>query len=208
LFGQNLSPVNAATTEMPLPTALGESCLTVNGLPVPMLFVSPRQINAQLPFEADGDATFMLHTPGGVSDSFYATVSATAPSIFRSGVAGPLSSLPTVVRAVNNELATPANPVHRGDTLVIYLTGLGRTAPEVASGAPGPFEPLATVVVSPAVTLGGVELPVFYAGMTPGLAGVYQINATVPHGVPEGMQVPLVISQGGGSTTVPLRVVH
>lgn len=48
--GSNLSATNLATKEIPLPTALGESCLSVNGLSVPMLMVSPTQINAQLPF--------------------------------------------------------------------------------------------------------------------------------------------------------------
>jgi len=50
LFGENLSPVNMASSEMPLPTALGDSCLTVNGALAPMLFVSrPRQRAVALP---------------------------------------------------------------------------------------------------------------------------------------------------------------
>jgi len=64
VFGQQLSPVNLATREIPLPTALGDSCLTVNGLAVPMLFVSPGQLNAQMPFETVGNVTMVLHTPG------------------------------------------------------------------------------------------------------------------------------------------------
>ena len=47
-----------------------------------------------------------------------------------------------------------------------------------------------------------------YAGLVPGEAGVYQINAAVPSFVPTGMSVLLVISQGSGSTTVYLRVVE
>src|SRR5205085_5038532 len=46
VFGQQLGSVNLATNEIPLPTALGDSCLTINGLAIPMLFVSPGQINA------------------------------------------------------------------------------------------------------------------------------------------------------------------
>ena len=64
-----ISPVNLATKEIPLPTALADSCLTVNGVPIPMLFVSSTLINAQLPFNVDGNATMVLRTPGGVSET-------------------------------------------------------------------------------------------------------------------------------------------
>jgi uncharacterized protein (TIGR03437 family) len=207
LFGSRLSPVNAATSEMPLPRALGESCLIANGAPVPMLFVSPNQINAQMPYEVSGWVTLVLHTPGGISDSFRVLVNLAAPSVFRSGVAGPLSGLPTIFRSANNQLVTSANPVHRGDTLGIYLTGLGTTAPAVAAGEAAPFSPLAWAAAPPVVTLGGVPLAVAYAGLTPGLAGVYQINARVPDGVPPGMNVSLRIAQGSAETTLPVRVV-
>lgn len=208
VFGEDLSPVNMATSEMPLPTALGDTCLTVNGAPVPMLFVSPGQVNAQLPFEAEGNVTLALHTPGGVSDNFPLSVSSTAPSLFHSGSAGPLVDIATVVRAENNQLATQANPVHGGDALVIYLTGLGRVWPAVPAGSAAPYDPLAQVVIPPAVTLGGTELPVLYAGLTPGCAGVYQINVRVPHWAPAGSKVPLTIDQGDSSTTVTVRVVQ
>jgi uncharacterized protein (TIGR03437 family) len=85
---------------------------------------------------------------------------------------------------------------------------MGTTFPAVASGAPAPLYPLAAAAVLPVVTLGGVGLPVEYAGLTAGLVGVYQINARVPSNVPTGMAVPLTISQGGYSTTVALRVVQ
>ncbi|MEO8658565.1 MAG: hypothetical protein ABI693_08850, partial [Bryobacteraceae bacterium] len=134
VFGRDLSPVNMATSERPLPTALGESCLTVNGQPIPMLFVSPAQVNAQLPWTAEGNMTMILRTPGGTSDSFNFPVSTAAPAVFRSGVAGPDTNIPTLVRAANNTLVTPSNPVHREDTLVIYLTGMGATFPTVHAG--------------------------------------------------------------------------
>jgi uncharacterized protein (TIGR03437 family) len=207
IFGDDLSPVNQATRQMPLPTALGGSCLTVNGVPMPVLFVSPRQINAQLPFHVEGSVTMILHTPGGVSDNYNLTLSPTAPSVFRSGAAGPLSDLPTVVRAVNNQLVTPANPIHAGEDIVIYLTGMGRTSPPVEAGAPAPADPPALALIPPDVSLGGVALEVRYAKLTPGLAGVYEINAHVPWWTPDGMQQPLTISQGGGSTTLSVRVV-
>ena len=208
IFGEQLSPVNLATQEIPLPTALGDSCLTVNGLPVPMLFVSPNQINAQLPFETIGNATLILRTPGGVSDSFALSVQPGAPGVFRSGSAGPVTNIPTILRASNGELVTDSNPVHRGDTLVIYLTGLGQTSPAVGTGLPAPTSPLAAAVNPPQLTMGGVSLPLLYSGLTPGEVGVYQINAKVPAAVPVGLAITLKITQGGVNTSVNLRVVE
>ena len=80
-----------------LPLALGESCLTVNGLAVPMLMVSSTQINAQLPFQAEGNVTMLLRTPGGVSDNFNLTILPTAPSVFRTNVT-PDYEAATIVR--------------------------------------------------------------------------------------------------------------
>jgi uncharacterized protein (TIGR03437 family) len=201
--GRDLSPVNIATREIPLPTALGESCLTVNGLPVPMIFVSSSLINAQLPYQAEGNVTMILRTPGGVSDNYNLVVLPAAPSVFRN--TDTESAL--VIRAANNTITTPSNPVRGGDDLTIYLTGMGRTTPSVADGMPGPGDPLANALITPQVFLAGVELPVAYAGLAPGQVGVNQINVQVPHWVPRGLNQELRIEQGGSSTSVQVRVV-
>ncbi len=208
LFGHQLSPVNIATSEMPLPTALGESCLTVNGTPVPMLFVSAGQVNAQLPFEVNGSATLVLHTPGGMSDNYNLNILSTAPSVFYTGTAGPNTNIPLLIRSTNNQLVTLSNPIHPGDHLVMYATGLGLVTPNVPVGAPGPSNPPAIAIVLPTVTIGGVAMQVLYAGLVPGDVGVYQIEVAVPIHIPEGFNIPLVISQGSSSTTLPVRVVH
>jgi uncharacterized protein (TIGR03437 family) len=208
LFGTNLSPTNMATNEVPLPTALGDSCLTLNGAPIPMLFVSGGQVNAQLPFDVAGNAVMVLHTPGGVSDNFNVTIQTNAPSVFRSGTAGPQSGIPTVVRASNNQLVTLSNPVHAGDELVIYATGLGQVSPNVKAGDPSPSKPLALTLVPPIVTLSNATLPVHYSGLAPGFVGVYQINVGVPIHPETGFGLPLTISQGGVKTTMQVRVVR
>ncbi len=209
LYGAQLSPVSLVSSQIPLPTALGDSCLTVDGLAVPVMFVSPNQINAQLPFEATGNVTFTLFTPGGTSNNFNTVVSSAAPSIFMSGSAGPQTELPTIIRANNNnQLVTPSDPISGNDTLIIYLTGLGITSPQVPTGFAAPLSPLSYTVGEPSVTLGGVPLNVMYSGLTPTLVGVYQINLTVPKNVPQGISVPLSISLGGNTTTVNVRVTN
>jgi uncharacterized protein (TIGR03437 family) len=207
VYGQQMSPVNLATSQIPLPTALGDSCLTVNGVAVPMLFVSPQQINGQLPVNVDGNAQMTLRTPGGISDNFNFGILPAAPSIFRSGTAGPETGLATITRADNGELVTPTNPVHPGDSIVIWATGLGRTSPPIDSGMPAPSDPLPWAVIQPTVMLGGVALDVQYAGLVPGSVGLYQINAAVPRSVPVGLSMPLLVTQGGSSTSLDVRVV-
>jgi uncharacterized protein (TIGR03437 family) len=209
VYGSNMTATSVATSQIPLPTALGDSCLTVNGTPIPLLFVSTGQVNAQLPLGMSGGATMAIHTPVGISNNFSFTVQSAAPAIFLTGTAGPQTGLATVFRADNGQLVTPTNPVHASDTLVIYLTGMGLTSPSVAAGQETPPTLLTSVTQTPLITLGGANLTVQYAGLAPGyISGLYQVNATVPFGVTQGLEVPLVISQGGSSTTLSLRVVN
>jgi uncharacterized protein (TIGR03437 family) len=206
--GNDLSPDTAASTEVPLSALLGNSCLTANGIPVPMVSVSPGEVVGQLPFEVSGNANLVMKSPGGVSNTFSLNVPTAAPTIFRDGVAGTETGIATVVRAKNNELVTFSNPVHGGDNLVICLTGMGSTAPGVPTGYPGPQDPLAWASIAPDVHLGEVGLPVTFAGMVPGQVGVYQINVSVPWWVPSGHDVPLTVKQADIATTLQVRVIN
>lgn len=206
--GTNLSPINQVSRERPLPTALGESCITVNGLPIPLIFVSGREINAQIPYEVVGSTTLILRTPGGVSDNYNLSVSSTAPSIFRTMIEGIDGQVATIVNGRNGLIVTNSNPVKRGDSIVIYLTGLGKTNPPVEAGLSAPGDPLARPLVDPKVSIGGVEQPVTFSGLTPGEVGVYQINVRILAWAPTGFTVPLTITQGGSVTTLNLRVIE
>jgi uncharacterized protein (TIGR03437 family) len=197
-----------ATSQIPLPTALADSCLSVNGSPVPLLFVSSQQINAQLPYNVAGSSTLTIYTHGGISNNYFFTAQPTAPSVFMSASAGPETGLAAIVRTANNQLITPTNPINPKDTIVIFLTGMGMTTPQVTAGLPAPQSPLAAANVAPIVTLGGTPLTISYAGLSPDEVGVYQINATVPAGVPQGLNIPLTINQGGAATTINVRVVN
>jgi uncharacterized protein (TIGR03437 family) len=110
VFGSNLSPTNVAISEIPLPTALGQTCLSVNGAAIPMLYASPSQINAQLPLQLARQATLTLYTPGGESDDYYLNLQSVAPAIFKSGVAGPITGIPVIVKASNQQLVNAREP--------------------------------------------------------------------------------------------------
>ncbi len=87
------------------------------------------------------------------------------------------------------------NPARTGDTIVIYCGGLGAVNPPVASGAASPG--LAPTVLPVTLTIGGVNVPTQYAGLSPGTPALYQINAVLPASVPRGNTVPLTIGMAG-----------
>ncbi|MFM2125918.1 MAG: hypothetical protein RL328_2369, partial [Acidobacteriota bacterium] len=207
IWGSNLSAANLAANALPLPTVLGDSCLTVNDQPTPLLFVSPGQVNAQMSYQNTGAVKLAMHTPSGVSPVFDLTVKSSAPSVFRAAVA-PGEVFPTIVRTANNLMATDSNPIRRNEVIVIYLTGLGGVTNGVTAGQAAPGNPPAQTLQQPEVTIGGVGAPVLFSGLTPGLVGLYQINLTVPGSAPKGLGIPLTIVQGGVTHTVNVRVVE
>jgi uncharacterized protein (TIGR03437 family) len=170
-----------------------------------MSAITATSIVAQLPFEVSGQANMILKSTGGVSNTLSFNALPTAPTVFRRDTPEPGAA--TVIRAVNAGIVTMANPIHPEDELIIYLTGMGRTTPDVRTGDPGPSDPLASAIVPPEVTLGNAGLPVYYAGLVPGEVGVYQIIVSVPWWVSTGMSVPLTIKQSSHSDSLNVRVV-
>jgi uncharacterized protein (TIGR03437 family) len=206
--GVGLAPAPAAAKGLPLPSALGDACVTVNEVALPLFSVSSSAIMAQLPFVPAGAATVIVRSPGGISAAYPFTILGAAPAIFHSGSAGSNTGLATVVRDDNQDFVNFTNPLHPGSHVTIYLTGMGTTSPAAPLGDAAPSDPLAVVASQPTVTLGASSLDVSYAGLTPGEVGVYQINVTVPENIQQGTSVPLTITQESQSTVFPVRVVN
>ena len=97
---------------------------------------------------------------------------AAAPAIFTqdSSGTGPASAL----KATDQSLVTADNPLHAGDSVELYATGLGLTTPRNG---------LDYAVQQPTVTVGGVACPVTFAGAAPNYVGLDQINCTIPRGL-------------------------
>ncbi len=208
ITGTGLSPANATARAVPLPSALGQVCVTANSIAMPLFNVSNSTITAQMPYTIAGDALIVVRTPGGISSTFTSKVQNYAPAVFHSGQTGDQDGIATVVRLKNGQLSTFTNPIHPDEMISIYLTGLARTTPLPALGDGAPSDPLAVVTTNPSVTLNGVNLPIVFAGLVPGEIGVYQIDAYVPKEIQSASDAPLIISQGGVATSVSLRVVN
>jgi uncharacterized protein (TIGR03437 family) len=95
-------------------------------------------------------------------------------------------------------VVSASHPARRGDTVLIFMTGLGAVSPAVPDGAAAPLNPLSTVAAPVNVYIGGVPAPVSFRGLAPGFASLYQLNATVPASAPGGANVPLAVETPDG----------
>jgi uncharacterized protein (TIGR03437 family) len=157
----------------------------LDGVPAAVLLATPFQVNAVLPpGTSHGAHTLHIQSAFGFGQQTV-TVSPVAPAIFQVGS-------PTVGAVTNqdNTLNTPSNPLVRGQTLVIYCTGLGALTGQ------------GTALTPVAVVLNGQELPPSYAGQTPGSPGLYQVNVVIPDSTPPSLALSLTLKQGGQLSNV------
>ncbi len=178
LFGSSLTGLLAAAADVPLPTELAGTQVEANGIPCPLFFISPQQINFQLPFEvATGERADLVVIRDGVSSEPESVeVAQFAPGIF----VNPRTSEPVIQRHPDGSLITADNPATPGDVLIIYLTGIGGLDVEPETGSAASASPLSFSLVTPAVTLGESEANVVFAGLTPESVGLAQVNAVLP----------------------------
>jgi len=192
IFGTTFSTKTAAAQAVPLPTALADTVVWFELTPAPLFYVSPGQINVQIPFKVNPSKTQVVVSNGGIpSLPMTLAMSPFAPGIFTTGTGAPV-----ILNNSTGRLVTAQEPAKRGDVLIIYATGLGAVAPSVAAGSPAPLDQLSLVTTPVTVVIGAVEATPQFAGLAPGFVGLYQINVAVPGGVSSGSQT-LRLSQGG-----------
>ncbi|MCC7174370.1 MAG: immune inhibitor A [Bryobacterales bacterium] len=199
IFGDFLAPSVQAAQSLPLPTSLNGVSVTVNGVPAPLHFVSPGQINMQIPYgTAPGSATVVVTNGAIPAYTGRLQIAATAPGIFLNG---------DHAVAWNNDTskfntATSAAPA--GGLIVVYTTGQGPVSPAIPTGE-GPGAALSLPVGQVTATIGGQAAAVEWAGMTPLCAGVMQVHIRVPN--LQSGSYPLVISVDGRASNSPLITV-
>lgn len=210
---------SAGASAIPLPQTLASTQVFLGGQPMPVLYASPSQMNVVVPQNLTPGATLSLEVEHNSTYSapVPVTVSALSPGIYTLNDSG---AGPGVVQIAGTTLlAQPTGPGARpaqsgSEFLTIYANGLGpvigangEPAPADGRGAQPPaiYHTAATV----SATFGGVNAPVTFAGLTPGLVQLYQVNVQVPAGVPTGNAVPLVltVTSADGSTVATSNTV-
>ncbi len=189
LYGTGFRDPAAAAPSLPLPIQIEDVRVTVNGAPAPLLYAGPQQINFQMPFGVQGRVTVAV-TNGRATDTFEADVSRVAPAVFTRDQTG--SGLGAIRQS--------------GRTVEIYCTGLGPVSPPVEAGAAAPAAALARATAQVTVTIDGRPAPVEFAGLAPGFAGLYQVNAALPEGVRTGQRVNVTVTADGVPSN-PVEVV-
>ena len=202
VLGSGLSSGQAAASIIPLPTALASASFQIGDRAAPLFFVSPSQVNLQIPWELAGQPqASVLTTVGGVfSNQQAVSLAPFAPGLFT--VQGAGSSQGTVTIAGTPLFAAPQNvpgsrPAGPGEFLTIYATGLGAVSNQPATGMAAQASPLSDTIATPTVTIGGMAAHVSSSGLAPGAVGLYQVNVQVPAGSPAGDAVPVILSIGG-----------
>lgn len=170
-------------------------------------FVSPGQINVQVPWELAGAAAADMKVSIGdfSSATFRVALNDYSPAVFEYTDPGS-GRLLTAALDQNYALVTAANAVRRGSVVQIYANGISPVDNRPASGEPAGAQPLSTCRVTPEVTIGGRSAPVAFCGLAPGFVGLYQINATVPADTPAGIQTLSIRSGGVSSKAAALPI--
>jgi uncharacterized protein (TIGR03437 family) len=213
IFGSNFTDSTSVlvATSFPWPTQLGGASVTIGGQPVPIYVVTAGQINAMLPYSLAVNTSLPLVVTRGNAVSAPEPVSliSSQPGVFTQAANGQGIGVVVIAHADGSWVEVGgANSAKAGDTLVIYCTGLGDVSPRVIAGLPVPPSPLSNTIDPVTLTIGGKNVPIFFAGPTPGFTGLYQVNATVPGGIAPSTQAPLVLSQGGrpsATVTIPMQ---
>ena len=184
LVGTGLAPDGLPVASAPFPTTLGPVQVMINGVAAPIYYATPNLIEAIVPYETTGSiAQIQVINNGATSNTVTTFISLTAPGVFTQNQNG--LGYGSVLHA-DYSLVTPSNPAQLGETLQVYLTGLGAVSPAVADGAAAPSGSLSSTTNTITASIGGQAATVSYAGLAPGYVSLYQVNVQVPSAATSG----------------------
>jgi uncharacterized protein (TIGR03437 family) len=184
VYGAQFGDFTQAATALPLPWYLAGFEALIDGVSAPLYFVSPGQVNIQIPYETLSGTSTLIVGNSYDSATFSLRISSAAPGIFAS----------------SSGVAVPFPSVARGQTTTLFMTGEGRVRPALNTGeTPNPTTPLSNLPkpqLAQSMTIGGQPATIAFIGIPTGLVGVTQVNFTVPTTAPLGLQ-PVVVTIGG-----------
>jgi uncharacterized protein (TIGR03437 family) len=183
IFGSGLARSSQGVTagdilNNTLPTELNGTHVYVMNSPAPLLYVSDGQVNFLVPGnQLDGDVKIRVVREGLTGPEVTVTLVDAAPALFQTAAGYAIAA------HLDNSLIAPGSPAQAGEIIVVYACGLGRTLPNPAPGAIPQSAAVIQRLSDLKVYLGGAAIDaasILYAGLTPGSAGLYQINLVLP----------------------------
>jgi uncharacterized protein (TIGR03437 family) len=211
IYGYNLATTRSQTWAgndfkgNQAPSALGGTTVTVEGKPAFIDFVSPGQVNVQVPSGIDpGQQPLIVTTAGGSSLAYTVTVNTLEPGLLAppsfilkgaQNVVALFSGTLTYVLPVNLPGVVTAR-ARAGDNITLYGIGFGTVTPDIPAGQI--VQQTNALQSAFKVFFGGTQATVTYAGFAPGYVGLYQFNVEVPN-VAASDSVPLTFTLGGAN---------
>jgi len=210
LYGANIGPdtIQFAST-VPFPTTLAGVQVLINNRPAPIYYVSAGQVSAIVPYETTGSvAQIQVVNNQGSSNVVTELVNPTTPGLFTIPAGGIGYA---AAEHVDGSLVSPSHPAQVGETIAVYVTGLGDVLPSISDGAPGVSSATTNTITA---SVNNLAATVAYAGLAPTLVGLYQVNVTIPSGVaacdwyldisgPDSYTSEAIISVGSGTLATP-----
>ena len=203
IYGTLLAGTPASTSTVPWPTALSDVRVTINGILAPLAYVSPIQLNGQIPYEIPpGQATAIITVNGVAGQPITFTVLDAYP-----GIPVFAGNRALAVNAFDGNVNTTSTPALPQDVEILYFSGIGIPDHPVVTGAGAPGqEPLARAKYSYSIKVNGQEVTVDYLGLAPGFPALAQANFRVPN-LPAGdYELTLTVNgQESNKTVISIR---
>jgi uncharacterized protein (TIGR03437 family) len=179
--------------------------VTVGGFPAGLVSASSgaQQINLQVPWEVQGaaQADIVVTSNGVMTPPQTVTLAPASPAMFTLSENG--TGPGAFLHGADYSAVSANAPAQPGETVLLYATGLGAVQTPVSDG--GASSSSDATVAPASVMIAGQPATVQYAGLAPGFAGLYQINAVIPSGLPTGNAL-VVVTVGGVSTTAQATI--
>jgi len=216
IYGSNLAADTRSWTSADFnginaPSSLDGTSVTIGGQPAYVDYISPTQVNVQVPDVAAGTQPLVVQTAAGSSTAYNLTVQPVEPGLLAPSnfnlnrvqyvVAFDGDSYVLPTGAISGLTSAPANP---GDVIVLYGVGFGPVSPAIPEGQ---IVQEQNALPSFSISIGGVPAMVQYAGLAPNFVGLYQFNVVVPPIAPNNAApVAFTVSGTAGTQTLHLAV--
>jgi uncharacterized protein (TIGR03437 family) len=207
LYGTGLA-ATTASIGVPFPNSLAGVQVMINDVAAPIYYVSPTQISVVVPYITNPLSVAQIQVINNGSNSNVVTqfTGETSVGAFTNNPEGGIG----YVAALHPDysVVSPSSPAQIGETIAIFVAGMGQVNNQPADGTAASGTNLSTTTNTPYIYLTDEDgnqaqaATPAYSGLAPGLAGLYQINFTMPTGLVTGPNASIEIFSGVDSDTV------